>query len=87
MCLFILGYLLLQPVREKCEVTKTLFRCQTGSLISLLEYTSDALSDRRCVASSCFSSVFVLFCSSVCVLFILFCKELRQVLARSLGKY
>lgn len=60
MCLFILGYLLLYPVQEKCQVTKTFFRCQTGSLTSLLEYTSDASSDLTCVASSCFSSVFVL---------------------------
>lgn len=54
MCLFVLGYLLLLMVREKCEVTKTFFRCQTGSLISHLESASDALSDLICVASSCF---------------------------------
>ena len=60
MSLFILGFLLLHPGRERCEVTKTFFRCQTGSLTSLLEYTSDDLPDLMYVASSCFSSVLVL---------------------------
>lgn len=54
MCLFVLGYLLLLVVREKCEVTKTFFGCQTGLLISPLESASDALSDLMCVTSSCF---------------------------------
>lgn len=51
---FCFGYLLLLVVREKCEVTKPFFRCQTGSLISSLDSASDALSDLVCVMSSCF---------------------------------
>lgn len=51
---FVLGYLLLLMVREKCDVTKIFFRCQTSLLISPLESASDALSDLKCVMSSCF---------------------------------
>lgn len=76
MCLFVLGYLLLLVVREKCEITKTLFRCHSGSLISSLESASDALSHVFYVILHC----------SVKHKLILFCKELRRCESTGTGE-
>lgn len=76
------GLSLFAPFREKCKVTETFFRCQTGSLISQI-YFGCLIWPYLC----CFILLFSF--RSVRHKLILFCKELSvraQALARSLDK-